>query len=199
MSKFTDCANINNLWQTVEDQYGRWGHLTEEAMDVVVATVLEERHPVEQRVRLMSMLAFTWMNESTFDLAPLPNVNHRPECVWNWDVGPFQLNLGWSLRMSWQGELATHDLPWKKVFGAALYGDDGETPYRFTGDIVAHSRCALRRLLAVRVTDSALSAYKDADESRVVRYTGPGAQPHRLEDWRKYGKLFQDFFLCYTS
>jgi hypothetical protein len=189
MSRFDDANALNNLWQIVEDQYGRWGHWSEAAADTIVEAVRWETAAYESVFRtqrgivLQVMLAVTWMNESCFNFAVKPNVNNQPTSPWNWDVGFTQMNIQWVHRMAWQGEINTQGLPWKEVFGTLGYDQP------FDGNPVTHARCALRRLLAT----------KGSDEDQVVRYTGPAAQPHRLADWRKYQPLFTEFFTAYTS
>jgi hypothetical protein len=182
MSKFDTCKDIGNLWQIVHDQYGKWGDLNEDAAEAIIAAVLEERHPVKRRVTLMAMLAITWMNESCFNFDTRPNTNGQPSSPWHYDVGFLQMNVQWTHRMVWQGELDTTGLVWHDVWGTLV-----NVP--FDGNVIAHARCGLRRLLAT----------KGDDETRVVRYTGPVAQPHRLADWRKYEPLFIEFFQSYLT
>lgn len=197
--KFEEAIKLNNLGERIEQQYGRWGHFTEENAKIVVRIVEQEsvgyKFPLG---RLMSMLAFTWVNESSWHFAPEPNTNSKPESIWNWDVGPFQLNVGWTHRMAWQQDFKTKDLPWKEVFGHTFYYQDGVTPIPFTGDVVTHGRCALRRLMHDQ-REPGPFGFPDRETLRVVLYTGPKAQPHRLRTWNTYGKHFEEFFEAYTS
>lgn len=198
--KFEEALKLNNLGERIEEQYGRWGHLTEENVKTVIRIVdLEVGQGVRAvSFRTMAMLAFTWVNESSWHFAPEPNTNQRNGSPWNWDVGPFQLNVGWTHRMSWQNDFKTNDLPWKEVFGQTFYAEDGTTPVAFNGDVITHGRCALRRLLHDQRQPGPLG-FADRETMRVTLYTGPKAQSHRLKSWNNYGKHFEEFFEAYTS
>src|SRR5688500_9359688 len=144
---FDEALKLNHLGDRIEERYGRWGHFTQANADVVsVASLTEGSTWKISPVTLMAMTAFTWMNESTWSLNPTPNTNGKLQSPWHWDVGPFQLNVQWAHRMAWQQDFKTRDLNWKEVFGITFYGEDG-TPTPFNGDVVTHTRCAVRRLL----------------------------------------------------
>lgn len=176
MSNFAEALALNNLGATIEEQYGEWGHFTEDAAALIVLVSRLEAIAPE-------LLAVTWMNESTFGFHPLPNVNHDPGCPFMFDVGPFQLNVGWTYRSVWVGEFSAKGIHYKEAFGTVFLQD---AP--FDGNPQANARMAARKLLAI----------KGPDVARVVKYTGPGErQEHRLGDWRKYSPLFQEFFAAY--
>lgn len=197
--KFEEALKLNNLGERIEGQYGRWGHLTEENVKTIVSIVKADPVGYQSRMPLiMAMTAFTWLNESTWSFNPEPNTNKKPESPWNWDVGPFQLNVGWTHRMSWQSDFKTTDLPWKEVFGSTFYKEDGITPAPFNGDVITHGRCALRRLLHDQRQPGPLG-FTDREAMRVTLYTGPKAQQQRLRSWNEYGKHFEEFFEAYTS
>lgn len=197
--KFEEALKLNNLGERIEERYGRWGHFTEENAKVVSKIVMAEslgwNLPMS---RLAAMLSFTWLNESSWHFNPDPNTNSKPESPWHWDVGPFQLNVGWTYRMGWQQDFKTKDLPWKEVFGESFYEPAGIIPAKFNGDIITHGRCALRRLLHDQRQPGPLG-FSDKETMRVVLYTGPKAQPQRLRSWNEYGKHFEEFFEAYTS
>lgn len=197
--KFEEALKLNNLGERIEEQYGRWGHFTEENAKIVTRVVEQEavgyKFPIS---RLMAMLSFTWMNESTWSLNPEPNTNGKPESPWHWDIGWGQLNMQWTHRMAWQQDFKTKDLPWKEVFGHTFYHQDGVTPLPFNGDSLTHGRCVLRRLLHDQRQPGPLG-FADNETMRVVLYTGPKAQPHRLKSWGEYGRHFEEFFEAYTS
>lgn len=196
--KFEEALKLNNLGERIENQYGRWGHFTEENAKVIVDIVKAD--PVGYQSRfptIMAMTAFTWMNESTWDFHPMPNTNGKSESPWNWDIGPFQLNVQWTHRMAWQQDFRTKDLSWKDVFGKQFYLLDGITPAPFNGNIVTHGQCALRRLLHDQRQPESLG-FADKETMQVVLYTGPKAQPHRLKSWVEYGENFKQFFEAYT-
>lgn len=222
---FEEAVKRNNLIDLLEAQFGKWGHFTKEAADMVVRVT-------GGQPQQSSMLAVTWANESAWTLYPYPQVNcpckevwpHNKDICnanifnpWAWDCGSLQMNLMWSMRMAWQGEIQTHDTFWVRVFGKTFYEPDevetvwhGATikarrPARFNGEPYDHLVVGMRRLMSrkwkqgsdgVKVDDEFV-LFEDPAEMRVVSYTGPGAQPHRLRSWRKYGKLFEEFFAVY--
>lgn len=196
--KFEEAIQLNDLGNQIEAQYGQWGHFTKENADAIVKIALDEavgwQMPPET---LMAMTAFTWMNESTWNFKPEPNVNSKRWSVWHWDIGPFQLNLQWAMRMAWQQDFKTKDLNWKEVFGSSFYAEDGVTPVPFNGDVITHGRCALRRLLYDK-REPGNFGFADRETMRIVLYTGPKAQPARLKTWNKYGEHFKEFFRAYT-
>lgn len=196
---FEACLKINNLGARLHDQYGRWGHFLDANAKAVIEIV--SRETVNSNIpptRLSAMLAFTWGEESTWSFNPEPNTNGKPESPWHWDVGPFQLNVGWTYRIGWQQDFKTKDLPWKEVFGESFYEPAGILPIKFNGDAVTHGKCALRRLLHDQREPGPLG-FADRETLRVVLFTGPKAQPHRLRTWNTYGKHFEEFFEAYTS
>lgn len=201
MGKFEEALKLNDLGNRIEAQYGKWGHFTKENADIVVRIAQVEgawnqwNLPLET---LMAVTAFTWLNESTWAFKPEPNINGKRWSPWNWDVGPFQLNVQWAHRMAWQQDFRTKDLSWKEVFGATFYAEDGVTPLPFNGDVLTHGRCALRRLLYDQREPGPLG-FPDRETMRVVLYTGPKAQPLRLRTWNKYGEHFKQFFAAYTA
>lgn len=198
--KFEEALKLNNLGERIEQRYGRWGHFTEEnAKTVVKVSDLEVGQGVKSvSFQTMAMLAFTWVNESSWHFRPEPNTNGKPESPWNWDIGPFQLNVQWTHRIAWQQDFKTKDLSWKEVFGQQFYLEDEITPAPFNGDVVTHGRCALRRLLHDQRQAGPLG-FPDRETMRVVLYTGPKAQPARLKAWNEYGEDFKRFFDAYTS
>lgn len=197
---FEEALKLNNLGERIEQQYGRWGHFTEENAKTVIKVVDSEisQGVKAARVQAMAVLAFTWLQESTWSFNPLPNTNKKPESPWNWDIGPFQLNVHWTHRIAWQQDIKTKDLNWKDVFGKQFYLLDGITPAPFNGDVVTHGRCALRRLLHDQRQPGPLG-FADKETMQVVLYTGPKAQPHRLKSWTEYGEHIKEFFEAYTT
>lgn len=200
MSSFDEALKINNLGDRIEEQYGKWGNFTEENAKAVVKIVDLEIGQGSRvaRITTMAMLSFTWMNESTWSLNPEPNVNEKHYSPWNWDIGPFQLNLQWTMRMIWQGDFSAKGLTWKGVWGEWFYDEDGIKPAAFNGDIIENGRCALRRLLSDRRQPGRFG-FADQETMRLVLYTGPKAQPSRLKAWNKYGEDFKKFFEAYTQ
>lgn len=196
---FDEALKINNLGSRIEDQYGKWGHFTEDNAKAVITIANGEAVGHQSRLAsLMAMTAFTWMNESTWQFNPEPNVNNKRWSPWNWDVGPFQLNVQWTMRMGWQQDFSTRDLPWKKVFGESFYLEDGVTPVAFNGEPIFNGRCALRRMLLDNRNPGPFG-FADKETMQVVLYTGPKAQQARLKTWQKYGEDFKLFFEAYAN
>lgn len=199
VSDFAETLNVNNLGDRIEEQYGKWGHFTEENAKTVVTVANSEasawRLPAAS---LMAMTAFTWVNESSWSFSPEPNTNGKPTSPWNWDVGPFQLNLQWTCRMIWQRDFSTAGLTWKGVWGESFYREDGITPNAFNGNVIENGKCALRRMLCDQRQHGKLG-FADRETMQVVLYTGPKAQPLRLKNWKKYGEDFKRFFEAYTQ
>lgn len=138
------------------------------------------------------LLAVTWMNESGFKTHPDPYVNGHPEDINQWDVGPFQLDIYWTLRGVEKKEMSFAGLgSWavKNVFGYDFYRSDGKTPLAFTGDPLSNGRMAARHLNAIG----------GSDENNAIRYTRPAAQPARKISYETYAGRFRDFFKCYRG
>ena len=195
---FEEALKLNGFGDRIEEQYGRWGHFTEENAKAIIKIADAEVGQGSRVASLssMAMVAFTWANESSWAFNPTPNVNGKPLSPWNWDVGPFQLNLQWTTRIVWQGDFVSKGLDWKSVWGQSFYEEDGTTPAAFNGDVVANGRCALRCMLADRRQPGPLG-FADRETAQIVLYTGPKAQPARLKNWAKYGDGFKNFFEAY--
>jgi hypothetical protein len=133
------------------------------------------------------LLAVTWMNESSFTTHPNPMDNGHPENIMKWDVGPFQINIDWTLKTVAAKEVTFGGLNERNVFGYDFYRSDGKTPLAFTGDPLSNGRMGARRLNAIG----------GSDENKATKYTAPGAQPARKTSYETYAGRFRDFFKCY--
>jgi hypothetical protein len=229
--KFEEALARNNLGNLLEEQYGKWGHFTKVAADIISRATRVRT----SEARLAAMVAVTWANESAFNFDPFPQVNcpcrqvwphDQPTCnqnifnVWAWDLTPMQMNMMWIHRQVWQGELVTNDTRWVDVFGRSFVGSPEPMlwqgkyevmvgrPLRFYGSVFDSVLIGSRRLLTQKakpkfqeglMIDDVFVEFTDLAELRVVRYTGPGAQPQRLRSWRKYRDLFEEFFHLYTT
>lgn len=163
--------------------------LTEQAADLHVQIAKLENIAVD-------LVSFTHLCENSFSIRPKPNDNKRPTSPWDFDIGPFALNLGWTMRAVFQGDYSAKGLAFKDVFGD-FYEGDGITPNVFSGDALANGRLAARRLLSFRGNPSSLG-YTSAGKMLAVRYTGPGpAQEHRAVLYDALISLFQKFFELY--
>jgi hypothetical protein len=134
-----------------------------------------------------ALLAVTWMNESSFETHPAPNDNGHPEDINKWDVGPFQLNIYWTLKAVEKNEVSFAGLNEENVFGYNFYRSDGTTPAAFSGDAVSNGRMAARRLKAIGGTDL----------NKAMKYTKPSSQPARKASYNNFAGSFQGFFNCY--
>lgn len=184
---FSDCA-ADIVAKIAASNYGKFGNLTHEAAKLMQqVAVIENCSP--------TLLATTWLNESTFRFNPPPNTNGKPEEFVHWDVGPMQLNVHWTRRSLEIKETKPldDDGNWS---GSQLFLPDGQ-PANFDGDAVANMRMAARRLVAPHSRLFAELGYASAEEFHACVYTGPGARPARLLSYRSYAPLFQKFFECY--
>lgn len=197
--QFEEAVKINDLGSIIDAQYGQWGHFHKEAADLIWQAASSETQPYF-RITLAAMLAVTMMNESTFRLDVKPNTNdtEKPEnihCPAAWDFGPCQINFFWHVLETWEGNVVMKGLPWRKVFGSPPF--EPEKP--FTGDPLFNTR-ACARIMFARIAEADPAGVSESlQETQVVHYTG-GTQDrmdHRRADWRKYGKLFADFFEAY--
>jgi hypothetical protein len=193
---FEEALKENNLGSMLEEQFGAWGHFTEEAARVIITAASKETDP-SSRTLLASMLALTMAEESCFNLYQGPNVNGKPDCPASWDFGPCQINFWWQVLEAWEGRIITKGLPWRSVFGAPPYDPTGS----FTGDPVFNTRACARILLSKLPKNGQLEAGKSLSETRVIYYTGGDElrRMHRSEDWKKYGPLFQTFFEKFST
>jgi hypothetical protein len=105
------------------------------------------------------------------------------------DVGPFQLNIYWTLRQAEKKETNFGGLNERNVFGYDFYRSDGKSPLAFTGDSLSNGRMAVRHL----------NATGGSDENKAIRYTRPAAQPARKISYETYAGRFRDFFRCYRG
>lgn len=176
---FTEALKQNNLGEMLEAEFGKWGHLTVEAVDLTIeVSKLEKISP--------ELLIFTWAKESCFEMYPQPNTNKQISNPYAWDFGPLQINMGWCFKSIWVKEYKADGLHYDQVFGKVFY--DGEKPSVFTGDPKSNLRMAARRL----------NARKGDDELKATLYPGPKSREDRHRGWVKYGNLFKHFFEIYT-
>ena len=185
MSTFVECSRVVCA-HIAASPYGRFGNLSKDAADLIVEVAgIENISP--------ALLAVTWLNESVFKFYPPPNTNGYLDDFEHWDVGGFQLNVYWTGKVIEKREAKGVD-GWD---GSPAFNADG-TAANFNGDPLANARTAAQRLLAIR-KPSIGDDYKNDDERRAVKYTGPGAQPYRLDSYREYAPLFDQFFQCYGN
>lgn len=198
--QFEEAVKLNDLGPMIDEQYGQWGHFHKDAADAIWQAACSETQPYF-RVTLASMLSVTIMNESTFRMYVEPNTNvkTRPEniyCPSAWDFGWCQINFFWHTLDAWEGNVSMRGLAWRKVFGNPPFEPD----VPFTGDPVFNARACARIMFARLGVQDLPGVSSSLQETQVVHYTG-GSQDrmdHRRADWRKYGKLFEQFFIAYA-
>jgi hypothetical protein len=176
--KFDESLAIGGLGQMIEDQYGKYGHFTEDSAQTVLHVIKLE--PVVTPAVLM----FTWMNEATFDLRPAPQINHNPQHLYGFDIGPMQMNMGLTYKSIWVGEYSQKGLNYWDVFGL-----DFEEGKPFDGDPIANMRMGARKLAAIHGDDA----------RKVTMYAGPDHRQRRAENWSKYGQLLAGFYASYQN
>ena len=136
------------------------------------------------------LLAVTWMNEhSDFLLRPNPNTNDHPEDINQWDVGPFGLNVGWTMAQVHAQEVSDEGLELPNYLGYNYYRSDMKTPAPFSGDPVENGQMAARRL----------NFWGGSDENKAVKHTKKTSQAQRRKSFRQYAPLFRKFFACYRK
>jgi len=136
------------------------------------------------------LLAVTWMNENHFVIRPGPNTNGRPGNIQRWDVGPFHINIGYTLGAVAEGRVNFGGLTVEGVFGYSFYRSDGTTPTdTFDGVPRENGRMAARRL----------NSLGSNDRARAVNYAGQRNGPARGRSYDAFAGQFATFFGCYRG
>lgn len=136
------------------------------------------------------LLAVTWKNENSFHLRPGPNKNARPDDIQKWDVGPFHINIGYTLGAVDPKRVNFKGLTVQGVFGYTFYHSDGKTPTgTFDGVPLENGCMAARRL----------NFLGSNDRERVVNYAGRKNGPARGRYYDAYHGAFAKFFDCYKG
>lgn len=175
MKNFESSLALNGLGEMLDTEFGKWGKLSAEAVDMVLeVSDLESISP--------ELLLYTWAKESCFNFHPMPNTNNQPMNPYAFDIGPGQINMGWCFKSIWVREYSAEGLHYDRVFGK-------EFSKAFSGSPVANLRMAARRL----------NARKGDDEEKATLYPGPNSRPNRREGWKKYGELMRAFFKLYST
>jgi len=142
------------------------------------------------------LLAVTWMNENNFKPYPGPNTNgyngdYKTEGYMHWDVGPFHINIGYTL-----AAIADGSAKWPKgadkygVFGYTFYDPSGKTPTNtFDGVPFQNGQMAAQRL----------NGLGSNDRERAVNYAGQKNGPARGRSYDTWHNAFANFFKCYRG
>jgi RHS repeat-associated protein len=141
------------------------------------------------------LLAVTWMNENHFGMRPGPNTNkhngdYKTGDYLKWDVGPFHINIGYTLGAVQDKSVNFGGLTVQGVFGYTFYDPSGTTPTNtFDGVPLENGRMAARRL----------NASGSTDRQRAVNYAGKKNGPARGRSYDAWHKAFETFFNCYKG
>jgi hypothetical protein len=147
------------------------------------------------------LLAVTWMNENHFNPTPGPNTNgHNGDALSgdysHWDVGPFHINIGYTL-----AAISAGTAKWPQirngvfadkygVFGYTFYDSSGKTPTNtFDGVPLQNGLMAAQRL----------NGLGSNDRDRAVNYAGQKNGPARGRSYDTWHNAFANFFKCYRG
>jgi hypothetical protein len=180
MMTFEEALQVNQFGDLLEQRYGRWGHFSSEAANLCIQIAKFER--VSE-----TLMCFTMLNESTFNVRPLPNTNKEPLNVWKWDIGGWQLNMGWTYKSVWVGEFSSKGIKPDECFGQVFFDAQGN-PAPFSGDPLSNGRMAARKLARIHGTD----------EEKAGIYTGGTRVETRKASFREWSPYFQEFFRLYV-
>ena len=170
---FWDCSGKAGLKET---------SFSAEAANLILDIVNEEKNISPE------LLAYTWMKENAdFSSRPLPNDNGHPEDINQWDVGPFHINVGWTMAQVHAEEVSLNGLILQNVLGYNYYRSDMKTPAPFSGDPLSNGRMAARRL----------NFWGGSDEHKATMYTKDSSRADRKENFGKFASKFREFFDCY--
>ena len=136
------------------------------------------------------------MNENAFQLNPKPNYNgytgdYTTGGYMHWDVGPFALNIGYTLAAVANGSVKFgNGVDKYGVFGYTFYDPSGKTPTNtFDGVPLQNGQVAARRL----------NALGSNDRERAVNYAGQKNGPARGRSYDAWHQTFANFFKCYKG
>jgi hypothetical protein len=204
---WTERGDRSILTLTEEIQYSKFGKYGQFHVDnadtILYVSKLENISP--------ELLAVTWMSETTFRFYSEPNKNNQPNDFSKWDVGPMQINVGWTTKDIQIKMYSDNSLP--------ILSATGGSNDLFTGDPLINLRLASRKLHAL---GRAVIIGKEKDNSftmfpavtpeqwkvipeyeknlrRALLYTGPEARPGRMESYNKFAPMFAKFFEVYTN
>lgn len=197
--RFRMAMERTGLAREIEADFKGWGRWDIDNADVCLwLQTVEGVDP--------SLLAVTWLNETTGRFISEPNKNNSDDFN-HWDVGPGQTNVGNIHR-----NIANQFLNVKGLDVQRALGTESDL---FDGDPVENLQLASRFLLRIgRGTITGPSEtvlYESAagnwstlteaqrNERRAVAYTGPNARPARYRSWVKYAPLFELFFSLYNE
>lgn len=209
MNKFDKFITSDNsvgparLTLEISSKFGKYGTFSIDNADVILlVSRLENISP--------ELLAVTWLNETTFRFYSEPNKNNKPDNFSAWDVGPMQLNVGYTQKDLAVGFFKGLDLDLTKAFGNALGAE------LFNGDPITNIRLAARKLKALGRADvigknneriylkASVEDWKNFAEDyknlrRAMLYTGPEARNARRDSYIKFAPMFEKFFKVYLN
>jgi len=184
----------------IAQRWGHWGNFRIDNADVILRISNEELIAPE-------LLAVTWVNESSFTFFCEPNTNKSPNDFTKWDVGPMQLNVGYTTKDVEVKFINARGLDLGKAFG---------TPAEvFNGDPTENLRLGARKLLALgraavigkggaQIAEKlSVEEWKTTPEDvknvrRAMLYTRPDARNARFDAYEQYAPLFKKFFEAFV-
>lgn len=196
-------AAAGDVVDEVREAFGKWGAFHIDNADAIVwASKLEVIAP--------ELIAVTWMNESTFRFYTEPNMNGRPDDFDKWDVGPMQLNVGYTQRDLTVGFFKAIEVDLPRVFG------NSAGTVLFNGDPLENLKLGARKLKAlgraevigknkkvlmpkVSVVDWVGWDENDKNRRRAALYTRPDARDARIASYNKFAPMFATFFKHYMA
>jgi hypothetical protein len=189
------------LTQLIREKFGKWGvfHI-DNADTILLVSKLEHIAP--------ELLAVTWLNESTFRFYCEANKNGQETNFQAWDVGPMQVNVGYTLK----------DITVKFFSGEGIniYSAFGDQTPLFSGDPILNLRLGARKLRALgrasvigkdkqQIAEKlTLQEWEQTPEDiknlrRAMLYTRPDARNARYDSYEKFAPLFKKFFEVYNE
>lgn len=198
-----------NLTLEILSTFGKYGVFHVDNADVVLkVSKLESVAP--------ELIAVTWMNESTFRFYCEPNKNNSRDFR-KWDVGPMQLNVGYTTADLDVGFFKADGIELSAAFGGSVFtyvgGDEKDL---FDGSPVDNLRLGARKLKAlgraaiigknkeILMEKVSLQVWAGLDEwtkniRRAALYTRPDARNDRIASYTKFAPMFQKFFEIYSK
>lgn len=183
----------------VQKYFGRWGSFHIDNADVILTiSSLEIISP--------ELLAVTWLNESSLKFIVEPNKNNQPNNFDAWDVGPMQMNVGWTKKDLQVGFFSDKGINLSRALGTAsdLYDGDPFDNLRLAsrrllaggrGLIAGPNKTTLMEGINSKMWERIPDDVKNL--RRAVGYTGPEARQKRLESYQKFAPMFKKFFEVY--
>lgn len=180
-------------------KFAKYGTFSIDNADIIlVVSKLEKIVP--------ELIAVTWMNETTFRFYSEPNKNGQPNNFDAWDVGPMQMNVGWTKKDLQVGFFSDKGINISRVLGTAadLYDGDPLDNLRLAsrsllargrGTVAGPNNTTIFEPVNIKMWERIPDDMKNL--RRAVAYTGPDAREKRMESYQKFAPMFKKFFEVY--